>query len=71
MFGACCTANAISLLGFKLNLIESTLPALKQQCQVSSVAENHVPNPITNPALKCTTNAATARGTCGAYGLMA
>lgn len=71
MFGACCMANAISLLGFKLNLIEFTLSALKQQCQVSSVAENHVPNPITNPALKCATSAVTARGTCGAYGLMA
>ncbi len=71
MFGACCTANEISLLGFKLNLIEFTLAALKQPYQVSSVAENHVPNPITNPAFKCATSAVTARGTCGAYGLMA
>ena len=29
MFGACGTANAISLLGFKLSLIEFTLAALK------------------------------------------
>ena len=66
MFGACCTANAISLLGFKLSLIEFTLSALKQLCQVSSVTENHVPNPAASPDLKCATSAVTARGTCGA-----
>jgi hypothetical protein len=71
MFGACCTANAISLLGFKLNLIEFTLAVLKQPCQVSSVAENYTPNPAANPALKCATNAVTARGTCGVYGRIA
>ncbi len=71
MFGAFCTVNAISLLGLKLNPIELSLAALKQRGQVSSLAGNHTPNPAASPTLKCATNAATARGTCGAYGRMA